>query len=33
LEDDLLIEVFINIIAPIRCLLIFERQNENGKGK
>jgi len=33
LEDDLLIEVFITIIALIRCLLICERQNQISKGK
>ena len=33
LKDDQLIDVFINIIAPIRCLLICERQSQISKGK
>ena len=33
LEDDILTEVYINIIAPIRCLLVGKRRNQIGKRK
>jgi len=33
LEDDVMFEVFINIIAPMRYLLICERQNRISIGK
>jgi len=33
LKDDILIEVSINIIAPIRCFIICERQNYISTGK
>ena len=32
-KDDLLIEVLIITIAPIRCLLICERRNQISEGK
>ena len=33
LEDDILTEVYMNIIAPTRCLLVGKRSNQIGKRK
>ena len=31
LEDDILTEVYMNIIAPTKCLLVGKRSNQIGK--